>query len=293
MLTTYRKGYSKNGLFGRRPIKRKRTVKAASGSAVTGLTPEMLTVFNKMIAEKVSKMAENKYTQYGWGIRYGYGSDSANFYGASGGTIALTPETSGLTIPQGTGQGSRVGNRVRVKKAVLKCLVQAYKYDATYNPYPQPVCVQIFLWRPKGDDSLTNARAITQYYTGGTFFQQAATSIGFVGSYYDWQNEPNHDKLILYKKSMYKVGFSDNIGSGGVVASQYFTNSDFKYAHLIEIDITKMYPAVVTFNDATTTATSHGVYMTIAGFDAAGSDPGANRILFTYEPQVNLTYEDI
>lgn len=267
--------------------------KASKKRKASVLTPEIKKMLNAMVAKKVSAIAENKYTQFGWGIRYGYGSDSANFYGSNGGTIALTPESTGMTIPQGTGQGSRVGNRVRVKKATLKCLVQAYKYDGTYNPYPQPVCVQIFLWRPKGDDSLSNARAITQYYTGGTFFQQAATSIGFVGSYYDWQNEPNHDKLVLYKRSMYKVGFSDNIGSGGVVASQYFTNSDFKYAHLIEIDVTKFFPAVLTFNDTTTTATSHGVYMTIAGFDAAGSDPGANRILFTYEPQINLTYEDI
>lgn len=267
--------------------------KATKKRKASVLTPEIKKMLNDMVAKKVSAIAENKYTQFGWGIRYGYGADSANFYGASGGTIALTPESSGLTIPQGTGQGSRVGNRVRVKKAVLKVLVQAYKYDGTYNPYPQPVCVQIFLWRPKGDDSLTNARAITTYYTGGTFFQQAATSIGFVGSYYDWQNEVNHDKLVLYKKSIYKVGFSDNIGSGGVVASQYFTNSDFKYAHLIEMDVTKYFPSVLTFNDATTTATSHGVYMTIAGFDAAGSDPGANRIQFTYEPQINLTYEDI
>lgn len=206
-------------------------------------------------------------------------------------TINLAPMSTTLIIQQGTGEDERIGNNITTVKAQLKIAIFPVSYNATYNPNPKPQIIQLFLWKPRKNMSLGSAQAIADDTTG-EFFQVGSSSEGFQSRYLDYQRPVNKDRLILFKKFVFKVGFQTGMGAAASPIGQYMANNDFKMNILKTINITKYLPKKVMFNDADNDSHSDPLYMTICPFTADGSAPVANEYQNQYAYAIDYFFKD-
>lgn len=180
--------------------------------------------------------------------------------------FSLTPNTA-LTFPQGqgalsrgTGQGNRIGNAVEFTKGTLRMMLSCSPYDATYNPFPQPVVCKIFVGYDKTraygmpDPSLPD------------FFQDGSSSKSPTGTLLDMFSIVNTDRYVICYSRTVKVGYAGynglpaSSGSGAPQHYQYYTNNDFKINPVVNINFSKKMIHRAKFDDATNTQSQRGTY---------------------------------
>lgn len=244
----------------------------------------------KYVKKSLDNRIENKKTNIDSGEEALYNANNASFY-----PIVLTPSPSGTlnyNITQGTTQSTRIGNKVNIKKALVKLVIYPTIYDAgTHNlPMPNYVMVYIFGMKPQYDTFAQVTSAINP--VNGTFFQDGNASKGFQSLLTDLLSDVNTDVVTPFYKRVVKIGPSSFTGSGNQINEQYYNNNDFKYSSLMKIDITKHFPKVLLWNDSSTTVASRGMYMVLVPCHADGSTSINTQVELTYEAQIDLEYED-
>lgn len=237
-----------------------------------------------IVKKTINRAAEKKQTDYEPGVNSMFNATNASY------TIhPLTPYTGQMVIAQGTGQGQRIGNKIRVNKALLRLVMYPRTYNATTNnaPIPQNIIVFIFGMKPNLD-TFSDANSIIL----NSFFQNGNGSYGITSSILDQVSQVNSDQVTLFYKKSYKLGVAAYTGSGNQAAQQFYNNNDYKYSIVKTLDITKHYPKILAYNDTDTVATSRGVYMAVVPYNADGSIPIASQIMANYEFQLTMTYTD-
>lgn len=206
---------------------------------------------NQLVRKAVVKLAETKSHQFTTNsLMLAYNATSW----ATVGLRAITPHSSGVNIVQGTGQGDRIGNKIRTKRVILDICMYPIIYNATTNPSPQPNEVIIWIFGVKESSALpTNLDG---------FFQNGNNSTDPSGQLNDTVKTVNTDKYILYKKVIKKLGFAEAAGSGVNVNYQSFANNDYKLNCNVRMDLTKYCPKNVVWTD--TTAQPHSKMVCIA-----------------------------
>lgn len=180
--------------------------------------------------------------------------NSANA-GWTASSIPICPFTNGFIIPQGTGQGNRIGNRIRTKKAWVKGIIHPNEYNATTNAEPQPYQIRMLIFKDKFKATEQPASVALD------LFQSGSTSIGPQNDLVDLILDPNRDRYQVYHDEIMKCGPAANQGSGTSTTYQQFMNNDFSYNCQFSVDITKFLPTVVTYNDAGTAPMTEGLWM--------------------------------
>lgn len=239
------------------------------------------------VNRRIDAAADTKETNYDSGVHSLRFANAATF--SANGVFALTPYTSQITISQGTGEGDRVGDSVRVKSAKLRMVLYPNVYDATSNNLPKPQDVQVFIFGMKPQyDSYNNA--VSSATTN--MLQNGNSSAGLTSIMSDLLSDVNSDIVTLYSRKIYKVGTATDTGTGNQIAYQYFANNDYKYNHIIEMDLTKFYPKKLIWNDTATLTTTRGVYMVVCPVPADGTAPVSSQFTCSCEWQMNLKYKD-
>lgn len=181
--------------------------------------------------------------------------------------LILTPESAGgantcYTIPQGQGQGSRIGNELRLKRCYMTGVIRCNQtWDTTinYNPCPLRVTMWIVSINKHLADSVTNLDQIIDPTTG-TFFQQGSTSSGFQGDTADLTKMINTDVVRVHKKRTFMLGMGNYVSAFAINSaanvSQQYNNNDASYSQMFRVDITKMLPSSYRFNDGSDTPTN-------------------------------------
>jgi len=160
--------------------------------------------------------------------------------------FSLSPDNAnGPLIVQGSEQGERDGNIIKIKKCYLDFVLTALPYSAD-NLTPEPCIVQMVIFRQKQ----TNTFPPTSNTTMGNFWQDGSTSDSIVGTTGDLCRVINDDVYIEYHREEYKIGYKDYEGTGSQAAFQYFANNDFKLLVHRKIDVTKWLHKRVCFNDS-------------------------------------------
>lgn len=190
--------------------------------------------------------------------------------------INMCPNGTTLQCSQGTDSSSRVGNRIRIKSAIVRGYMVPNNYDVTYNSAPEPQEVRMVFIKNKQNHQATP--------TISTIFQNGATSSAPASTLQDIINPLNADANVIYKSRVFKVGTSNYPTTGGSTAFQYFQNNDFKLNQKFVINYTKFIPKVIEYNDASTISTSAYTYMMFFVAGASGGTGAANS------RSVNLTY---
>lgn len=165
----------------------------------------------------------------------------------------------GLNISQGTGQGNRIGNRVKLVSATIKYCYRPNPYFAgpggSVNVAPQPHLLRIYLFTLKDNQQLdTAAQANSVFRTD--FFNDGNSSQGATSTFDDIVRPFNTDVVTVHKVITRKIGNSaSNVRADGTLNPataqfQFFQNNDFKlYAHGT-INVLKYQTTSPVWNDA-------------------------------------------
>lgn len=237
----------------------------------------------KLIRRTVQQVAEKKVIN-----DFDIGAD---ILPSNAATLAAQPvcfTTGGFAVNQGVAQNQRIGNRIRMVKATIKGVISPAPYDVTYNPAPQPSLVQMFIFYDK--ENTTSAPAVA----GVTdFFQLGGSSMGFTNDLIDTWLPINTDRYSVLHRQVFKVGYQKYDGTGYVAAAQAHGNNDYKMTNAFSVDLTKMLPKIVRYNDNSANATSRGLYFMLVATASDGTAYGATRIPAKFAWTTEAQYTDV
>lgn len=225
---------------------------------------------------------ENKKAVYNASFTFGSISNSATLYARP-----LTPATTFLTINQGLGQGDRIGNKCRTMRAMFRYTLFPLPYDLGVNPQPTPVEVMIIFGYVKASPTTVPTAGQVQL-----LFQSGNTSLPPQGDLGDLIQPFNTDVWTIKKVIRHKIGNSVVEGSGAQPARANLANNDFKFNAVRAVNITKIYPKSLVFNDTNNTINNAGLYVMIQAVNANGGVMPFTTVSTFADYALDLTYED-
>jgi hypothetical protein len=232
----------------------------------------------KIVRSELHRQAENKVSFYNNSVPL-CGQNMAG----SMNVFSIIPY---INIAQGTGQQNRVGNQIRTMKCMFNFVIRPNSYDAIRtggNPRPQEVIMMFGV--------VKNSKAITP--TSIDFqklWQEGSSSRGPFNSLLDLCSVVNNDLFTVKKTLRFKVGTASYTGIGSLDGGngQFYTSNDFKYNVVRRLNLTKICPKVVKFNDITSQPTNDGLYCWAWCVPADGTLPvGTGPLQWDW----NITYE--
>lgn len=195
-----------------------------------------------------------------------------NNAGWTGSSTSIAPSNTGIVIPQGTGQGNRIGNQIRTRKAVVKGIIHPYPYDPSSNVQPMPTQVRMLIFKDKFNKAGQPASVALD------LFQQGSTNLPPQNDLVDMILEVNKDRYTVYHDQVFKIGTAAYTGTGALPTFQNFENNDFTLNAQFEIDVTKFLPSVVKYNDSTASPMSDGLWMIFLPVQSSGGAFGSAQI---------------
>lgn len=194
--------------------------------------------------------------------------------------------SSSLDIFQGTGEGQRIGNKIKVKKLTYKGTIVPAPFDATTNTKPRPQQLKVFFMYDK-------TAPTTKPNPLGDFFQFNNTSNAIANDLADLWAPINTEKYRVLKTKTFKLGYGQfTSGSGGSPADGYFCNNDFKLNCNFSFDLTKYIPQLVQYNDNNSDPTSRGLYAVWVLCSADGGPIAATQRTVGVQWWLRAEYED-
>jgi len=237
--------------------------------------------FNKKVKAVISRMVETKVSDY----RAGIAIPAVNNANYSVSIVPCTPFQSFLSIPQGTGQGERIGNEIKIKKLEIKGVITATGYNAGSNLSPRPIFVKLFF--------LTRKDSPMELYSSTTdIFQYGSSSEGFGSALFNCMRKVNTDEWMVHTTRTFKVGYASNDGTGGISGNQYYNNNDFKLSNMFSLDLTKYCVKTFKFDDNTVNPTTRNIVMYPIMWTCDSTTVGAGEVLANLQYNLHCEYED-
>jgi len=171
-------------------------------------------------------------------------------------------------ISAGTGEGNRIGTRVKVVNLQIKGWLSVgttFSYD--------PIVVRMFVGRLKA--SITTPNAGAQY---ASLFQNGSGVSAPQNNYFDMLRVVNRNVFTVHAQKTFKLGKAGDLGS-------QTTNNDFKLLIPFNINVNKHINTLI-FNDNALASTNFGcfVWFTVSNADGTATNP-------LMPPLVNLCYD--
>lgn len=145
------------------------------------------TSIKKMVKMEIARSQETKSNQFWLLDRPLYAVGNINF---PDNVIPLGPNAVGPTITQGTGQGQRIGNVIKIKKAILKGVLNPTPQNATTNPTPKPTLVRMVLCYDREDPN-------DAFVPGNTMMQNGSSTNALLGLLSDMVRPYNTDRYRI------------------------------------------------------------------------------------------------
>lgn len=198
---------------------------------------------------------------------------------------------------QGTANGERLGNEIRIKKLTLKGFINldsTKAEDATY--LKNPMFVKMFVGRRKDTMANPNTYATTSYTAFQDLFE-AGPLVGFPDNLpTDMYQTINNETYQIVARRFFKIGTSapSNQPSG---SAQW--NNDFSFSKYFSIDLTK-HVNVIKYEPDMGGGGVHGevrnwglyAWFLVCFANGATIDPITNNTPLEYHYNINATYED-
>lgn len=217
-------------------------------------------------------------------------SNTVNFQ--SGNIFQLTPSnaTNSLyTIPQGLGEGARVGNNINIVSAKIRFVLYPQLYNATSNATPKNLDIIMYIFSTK-KSVLGNTVLDAFNVLNSTFYANGSGSIGLLNNLYDLVSFPNNEIVRLHKKKIFKLGPSNAQLQTGVNAG--WSNNDYKYNIIRTINIKKYLPKKITFNDTDNNSTSNQVFAVFHPINADGTTIPSTNFPCSIFFGIDISFED-
>jgi hypothetical protein len=164
--------------------------------------------------------------------------------------LAMSPYFTNLnwTTQQGITQGTRIGNKLTVKNAVLRGSLNMRDYSSLTNSKTMDQLVTLVVFKCKSYLAGTNP---TYANTFSRMFQLGASSAGLTNTPVDHIRNFNSDIITVKAVRKFKLGYSGFFTTNNnVVNTQYSANNnDFKYQAFFRIPLTKFYKKTQIWDD--------------------------------------------
>lgn len=263
--------------------KKKGTYKRKSYAKKT----KKMSPMKKMVKMEIARATETKSRSLANLNQPFYGTAAAANFDTNN-VIALGCQAGGMEIVQGTGQGQRIGNKIKVRKATFKGTIVALPYNAATNTTPVPTQVKMFLFYDK-----ENPNAYPQPATTADFLDLNNSTQGFHNDLVDLWAPVNTERYHIFKTKTFKVGYSTSlVNAAGVNGTLNYSNNDFKLNCNFSIDFTKYMVKTQVFRDNNLDSTSRQVYAMFVPVAASGGAFLAATIPVAMQSQITLEYED-
>lgn len=262
-----------------KPLLRKRTYRKKSTSTVSKAT-------KRYIKRALNSEIENKIVSINQTLAFGNISESPdlNLY-------PVLPYAGYTSIPQGVGAGSRVGNRCKVMKVLLKYVLYAEPYSQTTNPVPQPQEVQMFLLNLKQASGILPTATQLQ-----GLVQLGSASVALSGNISDIAINSWNTDVFNVRSWTHKVGYSGYTGttlsSPNTQQAQYFANNDFKLNVIRTMNITKMVASQIRMDDGGQTHLGKNCFFGFQCVNSNGSTAGSTILPVRINYWLDITYQD-
>lgn len=252
--------------------------------------PRSIPALKRMITGVVSRNVENKsMSVYQPGISL-YSTAAATWDTQNIITVGLGA-SAGLSIQQGAGDGQRVGNSIKIKSMWWKGTIVPFAYDPTTNPNPCPQQIRlIFFYEKAAPTSKPTPKA--------DFFQLGNTTNAVQNDLMDMIAPVNKDKYRVLGERRFKLGYSQFWGDGGGgaipgdVAKGFYANNDFKYNANFAVNLAKMLPKRVRYNDNGATPVSRSLFCAAILCRADGTANLAAYAPVGMQWVIDVKYED-
>ena len=266
----YRRKSTRKSNFRRRPAGPKRVIRKAIRQARAKVFKGRV-MRSLQTAREVKSATVTIDQNFSYG---GYSNASYNIFCCVPADNAVAPL--GPLITQGSGQGQRIGNSIRMKQSIVSGCMYPQPYSATENKNPEPLEVVMYIFSVKPNINVST-QANLQQNVLQKFFQYGNNSFAISGLMAEIMYPVNTDIVTLYKKRIFKVGNAayynwDGSGTPNNPNNQ-FINNDFALNRKFRIDVTKYVPPRITWNDGEAVPTSRAVYCLIIPYYAAGGAP--------------------
>lgn len=197
-------------------------------------------------------------------------------------TISMIPYGN---IAQGSGAGDRLGNTMKTRSCIFSFVLRPASYNVTNNPFPVPQEVLVFFGKVKNSKP---QQPISSDYQ--KIWQNGDSYQGFQSNTLDLIQDVNKDWFTIYKILRYKVSYAAIANTGQNTSYQSYTNNDFKFNVVKRINLTKMCPKTVKFNDTISQPTNDGLWMFATSVNADGSTGSAIPLYMDYT--ISYVWED-
>lgn len=241
--------------------------------------------FAKKVKMVIQKEAEKKQANYTVIDKPIVAYNNTNVGWAST-IVPVSPNASYLAISQGTGDGQRVGNRIKIASLKLKGILHPRAYDASTNVQPVPQFVRVWLLYDKQDPNAVPAPT-------NDFLQSGSTTTSLSSTVGDVISEVNRDRYVVKYDKIFKVGFATYNEAGVAQTFQNFANNDFKLTQMLEIDITSMIPSTYVYNDNNSSPETRGLYLAMESVTTTGSAQTVLTIPMEMSFNLELKYTDL
>lgn len=240
------------------------------------------TTVKAIVKREIARNIENKTFSIYTSVQPVYPYGSPNFQASIN---PVTPYASYLSIVQGTSQGTRTGNEIKIKSLMFKFVLTPTIFDATFNFQPRPTDVILWIFYDKTNDNI-----IPQI--GTDFLQLGGSSVPLQNSLIDITAPVNTDRYRVLFRKVYKVGFASYNGSGTLAAFQSFSNNDYKLNIRGSVNLMPYIVKHVKFNDNNATPTTRGLFAVFQAVSAAGGAYSSAYIPVNAAVTVDMQYED-
>lgn len=237
----------------------------------------------KIAQQVVSRNIEDKEARY---VAQGFLFDSViNGSNFENGNIWLSNPTI-ATKSQGTGQGQRIGNRLKIKKFMYRQRFWCIPQTADANNYH----LKMFVLTDKDNPNNGTTGSTNTAILNGPFFNNGSTSTGTTGIMHDMMLPIDTDRWRVHKTREFKLGFSTN--PQGTTTG--WGNNDYKVSCSVRVNLKKYLPKYVQYRDSDGKIYSRGVVIiflivkmdntVIAPENNSGGIVGWTRVVdFVYE----------
>lgn len=245
------------------------------------------TSIKRVVKAVIHRAAETKTTQrFNLGMQV-YPANSTSFLGS---IIELGPGST-MLIPQGSGQGNRVGNRIETVSHVFKGTLTPNPYNATTNPNPRPTQLKMWVFYDKTDPTAVPNPI------GNPFFQDGNGVTGFANDLVDHWRPVNTDRYRVLATRTFKLGYSQYAGTAATVANQganqAYSNNDFKMNCGFSINLTKHQIKHIRFNDTNNEPMTRRMFVMFQPVEASGTQMDATHIPCGVQFMEDYRYKDM
>lgn len=184
----------------------------------------------------------------------------------------------------GVDVNNRIGNKVRIMKAIINGYCVLKPYSATVNTQASSTLVKMWLCKRKTFNVGIGGLPVTADWA--QFFQNGSTQVGFQSNILDMLLTPNQEWWTVYATKQFELSNASN-SSPTTVNSSSTAGDMYKFSFSFAKHLGQLM-----YNDSGTYATNKELYLVFQNINSDGSSSVVSQELSEISYVIDYKYED-